>query len=108
MSKLTRMLALQIAKSKVVFVSFTTLCKPADADVFVKARGRPLDKLRADIVAHYPPPGSAPAGPHSSELLLSPSPPFLRVDISPPPGGTIRLPAQPTPSTFKLLLTCPF
>ncbi|KND93716.1 Elongator complex protein 5 [Tolypocladium ophioglossoides CBS 100239] len=44
----------QIAKTKVVFLSFATLKKPRDVDVFVKAAGRDLRTVRSELMAHYP------------------------------------------------------
>ncbi|RYO86729.1 hypothetical protein DL763_006590 [Monosporascus cannonballus] len=46
------------AGSKVVFVSFATLKKARDVDVFVKARGKSLAALQAEITSHYPRGGS--------------------------------------------------
>ncbi|KAK8065292.1 Elongator complex protein 5 [Apiospora hydei] len=56
----------RISKSKIIFVSFATLKKPADVDIFVKARGKTPDTLRSEIVSHYPtgPPG------HAHKVLL--------------------------------------
>ncbi|CAH0058919.1 unnamed protein product [Clonostachys solani] len=45
----------KISKAKVIFLSFTTLKKPRDADVFVKAAGKELKNVRAELVSHYPP-----------------------------------------------------
>ncbi|KAK8856171.1 Elongator complex protein 5 [Apiospora arundinis] len=44
----------RISKSKIIFVSFATLRKPADVDIFVKARGKTPEALRSEIVSHYP------------------------------------------------------
>ncbi|RYP69364.1 hypothetical protein DL771_006174 [Monosporascus sp. 5C6A] len=46
------------AKSKVVFVSFATLKRARDVDVFVRARGKSLAALQAEITSHYPRGGS--------------------------------------------------
>ncbi|KAI1765929.1 histone acetylation protein 2 [Hypoxylon sp. FL1150] len=54
------------AKSKVIFVSFATLRKPADVDVFVKAWGKSPEALLSEIVSHYP---SGTAG-HAHKVLL--------------------------------------
>ncbi|KAI5865554.1 histone acetylation protein 2 [Durotheca rogersii] len=56
----------KISKSKTIFVSFGTLRKPADVDVFVKAWGKPPEALRAEIASHYP---SAAAG-HAYKVLV--------------------------------------
>lgn len=45
----------QISKAKVIFLSFTTLKKPRDVDVFVKAAGKELKNVRAELVSHYSP-----------------------------------------------------
>ncbi|KAL2760837.1 hypothetical protein ACRALDRAFT_1078606 [Sodiomyces alcalophilus JCM 7366] len=44
------------SKSKVIFLSFSTLRKPRNADVFVKGRGKPLTTLRKELLSHYPKP----------------------------------------------------
>ena len=44
----------QISRSKVIFVSFATLRRPKDVDVFVKAAGRDLKTVRAELVGQYP------------------------------------------------------
>lgn len=43
-----------MSKGKIIFVSFATLKKPAEADVFVKARGKTAEALRSEILSHYP------------------------------------------------------
>ncbi|KAF4120784.1 elongator complex protein 5 [Geosmithia morbida] len=45
----------KISKSKVIFLSFETLKKPTDVDVFVKAAGRDVRKVHAELMLHYPP-----------------------------------------------------
>ncbi|KAH8821407.1 Elongator complex protein 5 [Xylogone sp. PMI_703] len=47
----------KIAKSKIIFISFTTLRKPRglDVDVFIRANKKPLAALRNEIIEHYPP-----------------------------------------------------
>ncbi|KAK7750604.1 hypothetical protein SLS62_007451 [Diatrype stigma] len=59
-----------IAKSKIIFVSFATVKKPRDADIFVKARGKALAALQAEIASHYPPGG---AQTFLSSLITHPS-----------------------------------
>ncbi|KAI1504142.1 histone acetylation protein 2 [Biscogniauxia marginata] len=56
----------KVSKSKVIFVSFATLRKPADADIFVRARGKTPEALRAEITSHYP---SGAAG-HAHKVLV--------------------------------------
>ncbi|KAI1458404.1 histone acetylation protein 2 [Annulohypoxylon moriforme] len=48
-------------KSKTLYLSLSTLKKPPDVDIFIKARGKSPDSLRAEITSHYPPgtPGHA-------------------------------------------------
>ncbi|KAI3396412.1 hypothetical protein diail_12220 [Diaporthe ilicicola] len=65
-----------IAHTKVIFISFATIKKPENADVLIRAREKPLQKLRAEIISHYPalpPPtarnGSSPS-PSSQRTLL--------------------------------------
>ncbi|XXG99805.1 hypothetical protein Hte_006146 [Hypoxylon texense] len=56
----------KVAKSKVIYVSFATLRKPADVDIFVKAWAKSPEALLAEIVSHYP---SGTAG-HAHKVLL--------------------------------------
>ncbi|TPX10883.1 uncharacterized protein E0L32_008089 [Thyridium curvatum] len=49
----------KIGRTKVVFVSFATVRKPRDADVFVRGRGKALGNLRSEIASHCPPPAAA-------------------------------------------------
>ncbi|KAH8845929.1 hypothetical protein MCOR27_001115 [Pyricularia oryzae] len=46
----------KLSKTKIVFVSFATLKKPVEADIFIKARGKSLQALRNEIAAHCPDP----------------------------------------------------
>ncbi|KAK3952084.1 Elongator complex protein 5 [Pseudoneurospora amorphoporcata] len=46
----------KLARSKVLFVSFTTVRKPHDVDIFIKARGKPVAALITDITSHCAPP----------------------------------------------------
>lgn len=45
---------MQIAKSKTILLSFSTLRKPKDIDVFVKASGKDLRAVMKELMAHYP------------------------------------------------------
>lgn len=63
-----------MSKGKIIFVSFATLKKPAEADVFVKARGKTAEALRSEILSHYP------AGtPGQTQSKTRPPPPSLPV-----------------------------
>ncbi|KAI1080629.1 histone acetylation protein 2 [Whalleya microplaca] len=77
----------KVAKSKTIFVSFSTLKKPAEADVFIKARGKTPEALRTEIASHYP---SGASG-HAHKILLL-------IDTLNPLAST-------TPSTLPLLLS---
>ncbi|POS76944.1 histone acetylation protein 2 [Diaporthe helianthi] len=44
----------KISHTKVIFISFATIKKPANADILVRATGKPLQKLQAEITSHYP------------------------------------------------------
>ncbi|GAB0134547.1 hypothetical protein EsDP_00002912 [Epichloe bromicola] len=44
----------RIAKTKVILLSFATVSKPKDVDVFVKAAGRDLRVVTKELVGHYP------------------------------------------------------
>ncbi|KAL1881956.1 hypothetical protein Daus18300_001010 [Diaporthe australafricana] len=57
----------RISHTKVIFISFATIKRPGNADVFVRARDKPLQKLRAEITSHYPAP------PPSARIASSPS-----------------------------------
>ncbi|CZR60151.1 related to protein conferring sensitivity to killer toxin [Phialocephala subalpina] len=48
----------KISKSKIVFISFSTLKKkvPFDVDSFISTRGKSLATLRTEILSHLPPP----------------------------------------------------
>ncbi|ROW08994.1 hypothetical protein VMCG_02995 [Cytospora schulzeri] len=48
----------KISHTKIVFISFATIKRPSNADVFVRARGKTLEKLRAEVVSHCPPPSA--------------------------------------------------
>ncbi|KAM0285173.1 hypothetical protein ACHAQH_001602 [Verticillium albo-atrum] len=64
----------KIGKSKVIFLSFATLKKPRDADIFVKGRGKTLTALRTEILSHYPKPdesaGKAKIKPSQRALVI--------------------------------------
>ncbi|KAL2135573.1 hypothetical protein VTI74DRAFT_8052 [Chaetomium olivicolor] len=64
----------KLERAKIIFVSFATIKKPAVADVFIKARGKPLKALVAEIASHLTPPRPAAKDtttpPHKSLLLL--------------------------------------
>ncbi|KAI1362847.1 Elongator complex protein 5 [Xylaria arbuscula] len=53
----------QISKTKIIYISFATLRKPAGVDVFIRAQGKTAESLRSEIVSHYP------AG-HTQKTLL--------------------------------------
>ncbi|KAK3351551.1 Elongator complex protein 5 [Neurospora tetraspora] len=46
----------KLARSKVLFVSFTTVRKPRDVDIFIKARGKSVTALITEIASHFAPP----------------------------------------------------
>ncbi|RYP13645.1 hypothetical protein DL765_006775 [Monosporascus sp. GIB2] len=88
----------QAAGSKIVFVSFATLKKARDVDVFVKARGKSLAALQAEITSHYPRGGSQ----SKFDSLLRPSPFYLPLNSSLLPLSTHtprreHTSSQPTP-----------
>ncbi|OTA91765.1 hypothetical protein M434DRAFT_12864 [Hypoxylon sp. CO27-5] len=56
----------KVSKSKVIFISFAALKKPADVDIFIKAWGKSPDSLRAEITSHYP----SGVGGHAHKVLL--------------------------------------
>ncbi|KAK4213336.1 Elongator complex protein 5 [Rhypophila decipiens] len=44
----------KLGRSTVVYISFATVKKPHNADIFIKARGKPLKSLAAEIASHCP------------------------------------------------------
>lgn len=64
----------QISHTKIIFISFATIRQPSHADVFIKARGKPLQKLRSEIVSHC---ATTTAPPTSRDASASPSVSFL-------------------------------
>ncbi|KAM7204175.1 Elongator complex protein 5 [Rhypophila sp. PSN 637] len=44
----------KLGRSTVVYVSFATVKKPHNADIFIKARGKPLKSLAAEIASRCP------------------------------------------------------
>lgn len=61
----------QAHKSKVLYISSSTLKKPLDADVFIKAWGKSAEALRAEITSHYPPTTTTTtAGPGQKVLVV--------------------------------------
>ncbi|KAG5918503.1 hypothetical protein E4U42_006824 [Claviceps africana] len=44
----------KMAKTKVILLSFTTVARPKDVDVFVKAAGRELSVVMRELAGHYP------------------------------------------------------
>ncbi|ROW02802.1 hypothetical protein VSDG_01805 [Cytospora chrysosperma] len=48
----------KISHTKKVFISFATIKRPSNADVFVRARGKSLERLRAEVASHCPPPAA--------------------------------------------------
>ncbi|RYP79961.1 hypothetical protein DL770_006436 [Monosporascus sp. CRB-9-2] len=93
------------AKSRVIFVSFATLRKARDVDVFVKARGKSLAALQAEITSHYPRGGSQthkpnPPTPETEVLLI--------IDVLNPLLTTLSLsPSLHLPSFLSSLITGP-
>jgi elongator complex protein 5 len=63
----------QLAKTKIIFLSFSTLRKPRDADVFIKAAGKDLNAVSRELLAQYPAfqPAAAKDKTTQSELNLS-------------------------------------
>ncbi|KAI3323245.1 Elongator complex protein 5 [Xylariaceae sp. AK1471] len=44
----------QISKSKIIYISFATLRRPVNVDIFIRARGKTPQSLHTEIVSHYP------------------------------------------------------
>lgn len=60
--------SIQMSHTKIIFISFSTIKKPSHADIFIKARGKSLQKLRSEIVSHYPTPATAPTAKDAKAL----------------------------------------
>ncbi|KAL0779661.1 hypothetical protein CaCOL14_004145 [Colletotrichum acutatum] len=62
----------KIAKAKVILLSFATLKRPRGVDVVVRARGKNLKALRAEILSHYPKmdPTAAKGAPPSQKTVV--------------------------------------
>lgn len=52
----------KLSHAKIIFISFATIKKPSHADIFIKARGKSLPKLRSEVVSHCSSPAAAPTG----------------------------------------------
>ncbi|KZZ92934.1 Histone acetylation protein 2 [Moelleriella libera RCEF 2490] len=50
----------KISRTKVILLSFTTVRKPKDVDVLVRAAGRDLRLVTKELTAHYPKPDATP------------------------------------------------
>ncbi|KAJ4389371.1 hypothetical protein N0V93_006838 [Gnomoniopsis smithogilvyi] len=48
----------KISHTKIIFISFATIKQPSHADIFIQARSKSLQKLRSEIVSHYPTPAA--------------------------------------------------
>ncbi|KAK0665556.1 Elongator complex protein 5 [Cercophora samala] len=81
----------KISKTKIIFISLSTLRKPPLADVFIRGRHKSLQQLATEIIPHVTP---SPSSPNQKNLLildtthplLSPPshlPPFLQSIIPP-------------------------
>ncbi|GFP55475.1 elongator complex protein 5 [Trichoderma asperellum] len=44
----------KLAKTKIIFLSFSTLRKLREADVFIKATGKDLNAVSRELLSHYP------------------------------------------------------
>ncbi|KAI0405321.1 Elongator complex protein 5 [Xylaria palmicola] len=44
----------QISHTKIIYISFATIRRPAGVDVFIHARGKTAESLHAKITSHYP------------------------------------------------------
>ncbi|KAH8652449.1 Elongator complex protein 5 [Xylariales sp. PMI_506] len=84
----------KITKSKVIYLSFATLRKPADVDIFIRARHHPsAASLQAEVTSHYP---SGTPG-HAHKVLLV-------IDTLNPLSN--QLPSQ-LPALLSSLITSP-
>ncbi|ESZ94234.1 hypothetical protein SBOR_5368 [Sclerotinia borealis F-4128] len=121
-----------ISKSKVIFISFSTLQKRLHftPDVFIPAHSKSLSQLRREIVSHLPSPTTPPSAsqqkilliidnlypltthpdhlsPFLSSLIIHPTISLLcthHLDIPLPPSSTNTNPYTPSPLTTLLFL----
>ncbi|KAK3685026.1 Elongator complex protein 5 [Podospora appendiculata] len=63
-----------IGRSKVIFVSFATIKKPADVDIFIKARGKSPKALSSEIASHCAAPHPPPPPPQATPATKGPTP----------------------------------
>lgn len=85
----------QASRTKIIFISFSTVKKPSHADVFIKARGKSLQKLRSEIVSHYP----APAAQTAKTAAASSSMSLCRASCV-AVKGTVKLTAPRNPPGY--------
>ncbi|AEO62839.1 uncharacterized protein THITE_120736 [Thermothielavioides terrestris NRRL 8126] len=86
----------KIERAKIVYVSFATIKKPAVSDVFIKAWGKSLKALAAEIAAHVAPPRGA-----SKDTLATPQKSLIIIDtLNPLASQTPHL----LPSFFTSIL----
>ncbi|KAK4042884.1 hypothetical protein C8A01DRAFT_32981 [Parachaetomium inaequale] len=78
----------KLERAKIVFVSFATIKKPALADIFIRARGKSLKTLAAEIASHVAPP-------RSSSTTKETTPPVQKALIL---LDTLNPPSSQTPS----------
>jgi Elongator subunit Iki1 len=65
---------LQVSRTQTIFISFQTMRRPQNVDVFIKAYKMPLVALRQEIVAQMPssaPPVAGPANAASASMSSS-------------------------------------
>ncbi|KAH6626386.1 Elongator complex protein 5 [Chaetomium sp. MPI-SDFR-AT-0129] len=73
----------KLERTKIVFVSFATVKKPAIADIFIRARGLSLKSLAAEIVSHVSPPR-----PSSAKETTAAQKSLIILDTLNPPAST--------------------
>ncbi|KAK1760767.1 Elongator complex protein 5 [Echria macrotheca] len=90
----------KLARSKIIFISLATVKKPRDADVFIKARGKPLKALAAEIATHLPPPST----PQKTLLILDTLNPLTNSPHTSPLLPAFLTSLLPSPSTSLLAI----
>ncbi|KAK7731757.1 hypothetical protein SLS53_008701 [Cytospora paraplurivora] len=83
----------KISHTRIVFISFATIKRPNNADVFIKARGKPLERLRAEVASHCP----APTALTSRDAASSQT--TYHTDVPLPPSPTAPSEYEPHPLT---------
>ncbi|KAK3327564.1 Elongator complex protein 5 [Cercophora scortea] len=79
----------KIGRSKVIFVAFATIKKPANADIFIKARGKSPKALSSEIASHCAPPTPQAGTPATKGTTPTPQKYLIIIDDLSPLSSTV-------------------